>query len=330
MYSGSVTRIDLDRKGAALARRQHGTISRGQLLGLGMSDAQLARRIRSGRLVRAAPGVYTMAGSVRSWHQRLWIAWLHAGPTAVISHRSAAALWKITGFPPGVVELSVLRPAHPRPPEGVLHQLRDLAPSHAGLFDGFRVTKVDRTICDLAQVLPSDKLERALDNAVAAKLTSYVAVSQITSRLLRAGRPWLFALAHLLEARGPGTTPPATELERLLGCLTDLAGIDEVVVGGPFPGRREIGHCVDALVPAAMLILEADGRRWHQRIEDLRRDRLRDNEAARHGWQTMRFLYEDLVEPTESAVALRETYAGRLLLFQSASSRDRHPASWRQ
>ncbi|MGH9113554.1 MAG: hypothetical protein ACRDZN_14850, partial [Acidimicrobiales bacterium] len=47
----------------------------------------------------------------------------------------------------------------------------------------------------------------------------------------------------------------------------------------------------------------ADGRRWHTRIRDLRRDHLRDAEAARAGWQTLRFLYEEICESPGEVVA---------------------------
>jgi very-short-patch-repair endonuclease len=51
---------------------------------------------------------------------------------------------------------------------------------------------------------------------------------------------------------------------------------------------------VDALIPDWRLVLEADGRRYHQRIEDFERDRWRDAEAAVHGLHVMRFTHRRL------------------------------------
>ena len=122
----------------------------------------------------------------------------------------------------------------------------------------------------------------------------------------------------LLESRGPGFSPPASELEQLLRRAVAQAQVPGVVFGMEYPGRRAVGSCVDGAVPAAKLILEADGRRWHRRVEDMRRDRLRDNEAARRGWQTMRFLWEDLVEPTVVVAQLRDTVALRRAVLAAA------------
>ncbi len=315
-----MTRMDLDSLAVDLASKQEGALSRAQLLGLGFTGDHLHHRLRSGHLVRAAPGVYTVAGAVRTWRQRLWVASLDAGPAASVSHRSAAAVHQVTGFGPGPVEIIVSRPGRHRPKDGVAYHLTVLSDRHVCTVDGLRLTTVPRTLCDLAAVLDRKALERALDNAVAARSTTYPLVAKVAQQLLRPGKAGMIQLAGLLDERAPGQNPPATELERLLAELVKLAGIEPMVVGAAFPGRREIGHCVDGAIPTAMLVLEADGRRWHQRVEDLRRDRLRDNEAARHGWLTMRFMYEDLVKPSEQVGTLRDVYVGRLRLLHAARS----------
>jgi very-short-patch-repair endonuclease len=75
----------------------------------------------------------------------------------------------------------------------------------------------------------------------------------------------------------------------------------------PLPGRGALYGLVDAAYPDVRLILEADGRRWHTRIRDLRRDHLRDAETARAGWQTLRFLYEEItVYPHELAATVAD------------------------
>ena len=37
------------------------------------------------------------------------------------------------------------------------------------------------------------------------------------------------------------------------------------------------------------LVIEADGRNWHARVEDFEEDRRRDNELATRGIQVLRF-----------------------------------------
>jgi very-short-patch-repair endonuclease len=62
------------------------------------------------------------------------------------------------------------------------------------------------------------------------------------------------------------------------------------------------------------MLLEADGRRWHTRIRDLRRDHERDAEVARAGWITLRFMHEQLVgAPGEVAATVADVRQVRLV-----------------
>ena len=80
---------------------------------------------------------------------------------------------------------------------------------------------------------------------------------------------------------------------------------------GPRGGtrRRQLQRC-------ARVILEADGRRWHTRIRDLAEDHVRDAEAARVGWETLRFVYEQIAEePEEVCATVADVRAVRLGLL---------------
>jgi Protein of unknown function (DUF559) len=90
------------------------------------------------------------------------------------------------------------------------------------------------------------------------------------------------------------------------------AGLPPPVQQMPVPGHRPSHGLVDAAYPHARLILEADGRRWHTRVQDLRRDHERDSQAARAGWQTLRFVYEQIVHaPDEVAAVVADVIAVR-------------------
>src|SRR5687768_3070443 len=78
---------------AARAAEQHGVVSRAQLLELGFSRRAIARRLASGRLHRRYAGVYAVGHDRLSREGRWMAAVLACGPDAVLSHRSAAALW---------------------------------------------------------------------------------------------------------------------------------------------------------------------------------------------------------------------------------------------
>ena len=110
------------------------------------------------------------------------------------------------------------------------------------------------------------------------------------------GRDGMSKLAEILDDRGPGFIPPASELERRLFRVSELAGLPAPIRQFPHPGRQVQMGWVDAAWREATLIVEADGRRWHSRVQDLSRDHWRDAEAARAGWQTLRLLWEHLVD----------------------------------
>jgi predicted transcriptional regulator of viral defense system len=85
----------LDARLARLAARQHGVVSLAQLLDFGFGPHGIAERIRTGRLHRIHRGVYALSPA-RLRIEGYWLAAVLAcGPGAVLSHRSAAALWEL-------------------------------------------------------------------------------------------------------------------------------------------------------------------------------------------------------------------------------------------
>src|SRR4051794_13605905 len=92
-----------------IAARQEGVVGRAQLLGAGVTERQIDRRIASGLLVVLWPGVYALGHArLRPRGHRLGVL-LACGPDAALSHRSAAhalgllddhrAVWDVT-LPP--------------------------------------------------------------------------------------------------------------------------------------------------------------------------------------------------------------------------------------
>jgi hypothetical protein len=79
----------------ACARRQHWTITRGQLLALGFTTGAVRHRLEDGRLHPVWPGVYAV-GRPKLTHEGLFTAAVLAcGDGAALSHESAAWLWGI-------------------------------------------------------------------------------------------------------------------------------------------------------------------------------------------------------------------------------------------
>src|ERR671919_1795556 len=120
------------------------------------------------------------------------------------------------------------------------------------------------------------------------------------------------SLGRVLDERGAGPTPPASERERALFAALDAGGLPRPRRQMALPSRGAIEGLVDAAYPDCRLILESDGRRWHARINDLKRDHERDAEAARVGWQTLRFVYEQIIhDPHEVCAVVADVRAVR-------------------
>jgi hypothetical protein len=81
------------------ARRQHGNVTRRQLLELGLSKGGIEWRLGTGSLIVRYVGVYCLAPARQDPQPRIAAAVLAGGPTAVASHATAAFLW---GFCPAM------------------------------------------------------------------------------------------------------------------------------------------------------------------------------------------------------------------------------------
>jgi hypothetical protein len=96
----------------AVAERRHGLTTRAQLARLGLSDAQIQRRVSAGVLVRVLPNAFRVVGSVPTDAQRRLAACLWAGRSALLAHASAATLLRLEGITTN--EVHVTAPVHER------------------------------------------------------------------------------------------------------------------------------------------------------------------------------------------------------------------------
>jgi predicted transcriptional regulator of viral defense system len=89
-----VTSPAADEAVAALARRQHGAVSIGQLRAAGLGPHAVSARMERGWLRRLHRGVYAV-GALESSLTRPAAALLAAGDAAALSHRTAAVIWGV-------------------------------------------------------------------------------------------------------------------------------------------------------------------------------------------------------------------------------------------
>ena len=141
-----VVKVDtpaVDRLMAELADRQHGVVGHRQLIELGLSRQAIQQRAQRGRLHRIYRGVYAVGR--RRINREGW--WMAATLTTggVLSHRSATALWAVTG-PIERDEVTVSTRAGRGERRGLtIHRTSSLPDAEITTHDGIPVTTVPRT-----------------------------------------------------------------------------------------------------------------------------------------------------------------------------------------
>ena len=200
---GKSQKRSLDRAVAELAERQHGVVSRAQLLDVGLGRGAIELRLARGRLHRVHAGVYAVGHAVLTDEGRWMAAVLAGGAGAVLSHRSAAALWGIRPEGSRAAEVTVARrscalglgSASTAP-----HYLTMRSPSD----DGIPVTTVPRTLFDLAAVIPRDQLEQGRQRGEIRRLWDPLSLTTSSTRHPR--RPGAAAIRAVLATPGEGIT----------------------------------------------------------------------------------------------------------------------------
>lgn len=286
-----------------LVKRQHGVVSREQLLELGYSAKAIEHRLRVGRLHRIWRGVYAVGRYELSEDGRLMAAVLSCGPNSVVSHESAAFRWKLKDRSPSKIDLSV--PEHVRRSrEGiVLHRRMDLRPDEITSHHGIPVTTPACTIFDLAARLPAGRVEGAISQADKLGLTTPAELRGVLKSI--GPRPGVGTVRGILNRLTFRLTD--SELERKFLRLVRRAGL-------PLPetGRWLNGFKVDFFWPELGLIVETDGLRYHRNEAQQALDRRRDQTHVAAGLTTLRFTHSQVTFEPEHVIATLRTVAARL------------------
>jgi hypothetical protein len=285
-----MNRHDLDLHAAALARRQHGAFSLGQLLDGGASYDAIQARTGDGRFLVLDTGVYAHPALPGSWLRQAKAAELRF-PEGAISGRAAAVLHQLGALRPGALEVTV--------PRGGGRTCRLARVRHrtvpTAVVDGIRVVTVEQAIADLASSGDRTALEGVVEDALWRELVTIECLTERRVRMSATRIKGAALLGTVLDEQATGAAPPATALERALYAVLDEGSLPEYVRQAPFPWWPWAPQRVDAYVPAWGRIIEADGRRWHTRRADFERDKWRDHLAQAHGVEVTRFSYGQLV-----------------------------------
>ncbi len=295
--------MDADQLVADVAAAQHGVVGRSQLLAAGVPGHVIDHRLSRGLLVRVHAGVYRVASSRMTWHQRIMAATLATGPGAVASHRAAAFLHGLAGVDPRP-EVAVPRARAPRPPGVVVHRFGALRSSDVEVRDGIPRTRPPATILGLSAVVSASALEAALDDALVRGLVTTTQLERRLDAAGRQGRAGAAALAELLAARNASRRWTQSAFERRLLALLRDAGLPSPVPQFEVPlpdGRRAF---LDFAWPDVRLGLEADSYRHHASRRDWGRDHTRNNLLTALGWRVLPVTWQDMVDRPRQLVGL--------------------------
>jgi hypothetical protein len=205
-----------------VARRQHGLVSRAQLLRAGLDPAAIWRRLQTGALEEALPTVYRVPGTPRTWLQSLMGVCLWAGDDAVASHRAAAALWGLEGFEEGPLEVTAGK-KNQCSARFRVHQ-PPVPSSFVTRKEGIPVTNAARTLLDLASCVSERRMNQVLDEALRKGLVSLASLRSFVDREKKSGRRGLGVLRELVDQRDPAYQPSAPSFRRQsVGCSSRLA-----------------------------------------------------------------------------------------------------------
>jgi very-short-patch-repair endonuclease len=268
-----------------LAKRQHGVIARRQLLTLGFSPKAIKHRIAIGRLYPMHRGVYAVGRPSLTQHGRWMTAVLACGDGAVLSHSSAASLWRMGPEKRGLIELSLPSLSRRRRPGLRMHRRPSLQDRDITTEFGIPVTTPVQTLIDMALRLDRAGVERMINEADKYNLAHPPGIRRALDQ--RAGEPGVAQLRRILDRRTFRLTKE--ELERRFLPLAAKAGLPI-----PLTGQWVNEFEVDFYWPDLDLVVETDGLRYHRTPAAQARDRLRDQAHTAAGLTQLRFTHEQV------------------------------------
>jgi very-short-patch-repair endonuclease len=278
----------VDRAIGALAERQHGVVSRRQLLELGVDRGAILHRLKLARLRPVHRGIYTIGHRLLTQHGRWMAAVLAYGPHAVLSHRAAAALWGMRGG----TRVEVTVPSGLQGRDGIQVYRAKLPADERTTHRGIPTTTVPRTLLDLSAVVTKRHLRGALREAEHLRLSDPLSLHDLIARYPR--RPGLKAIKALLAEASVGARIIRSELEERFQDFLVRAGL-------PLPQTNVVieGYEVDCVWPEQRLIVELDGHASHSPTHAFELDRARDRKLEAAGWRVIRITWRQLEQESE-------------------------------
>lgn len=305
------------------ARGHWGVITLEQFVALGFKWRAIEWAVKSGRLVRLFRGAFRFAVVAPRWEQNAYLATCMSGKGGALSHATAASVWGLSGFGSSYAPIHVSLPGRRRInlPGGTFVVHRPKGAFEPYTRNGFIVTRLARTIIDIAESVGDARLEIILDAAQQRFCTLQRWLTQELLRHRRKSRPGLGRLIALLDARGGVATesPLETQFRRRLR-LSDLPPPQlqfNISDSAGFIMRA------DAAWPAHLVAVHMDSFLWHGGRARLDRDAQQRRRLTDAGWISIVVTSADLAndEWLQQLSRTLQRRAPQRELFANLSSR---------
>lgn len=299
----------------ALLDEQRGVITAAQCRSHGISQQRVRTLLRRGEWLRLHRGIYVTATawprdetdpllSLRQLATRCRALLVVMPAGTVISHQTAAALWRLAvatthdvlhvTVPPGAVVSSL---------SGVeVHRSSSDVPVDRPF--GIDSTSLARTVVDIAREGTFAEAVVVADSALA----SHPGLD-LSAELLHcyAWRGYRRAASVVAFADQRSESP----LESLARALWHVAGLSEPEIQAVITAEGRFVARVDFLWRGARLVVEVDGMAKYAEPGELAREKQRQNALIRAGYTVLRFTWADIVQrPQETVAIIRECLAG--------------------
>jgi very-short-patch-repair endonuclease len=302
--------IDLTPQAFAILRRQHGHASVAQLFEAGVGRNARRRLIEGGELVAVHRSVLRISSAPRTFESRC-VAICLAHPAVFITGPSGGRIVALRRMPATEpIHVCALHGVHLSIGNVVLRQSRHVSPlDFVRMSSGIVVASGPRLAFDLARDLAPLDHASVVEQMIQRKICTMGTLGATARRLCHPTRPGSELFARTLIARGDR---PASEShpEVVLAEALRARGIPVQ------PQFRDLdlpnGSSVrlDLAVPAARWGIEIDVHPDHLLLDGTTKDKRRDRQCHRIGWQIERVTEIDLLDfdgLVDELVALYET-----------------------
>jgi hypothetical protein len=294
-------------------------VTRRSLLESGLSDWQISREVRQGRLAVVGRGRFVAPGAEgdAKWMQDLGALLDRCGSLSVASHRSAARLHGFDGD--WGSQLDVIAPLTCGVKVVGVIRTNSVATNHVTVVDGIRCTTVLRTLVDLGRFCSANDVEMAVEGTLRgdpkdphqwnrellAELMAFPHRPRIHGHVI---------LREVLARRPVDAIPTASGGETRMVWILRTVGLDliacrqpRVIVIDELSGVTVIGY-PDFLFPFIGLAIEVDGLIAHAGEANRSRDHRRENGLGT-GLRILRFTGSQIFSnPTAVANEIASEY----------------------